>query len=303
MSGRRPKQGGSNRSRQGRGPSKGSKPPSGRNRERGATPQRSDARQGAAQPRGGGRKGLGGDHVEGRHAVRELLLAGTRPVREVLMSAGMDEAPILHDILGLADETRTPVREIGRSKFDSIARTESSQGVIANAAPIPDVSLDDLLSPPDGGVPFLLALDGVTDPGNVGAILRTAECAGVTGVLFPKHRAAHITPTVTKNAQGAIEHLKMSVVGGLPTAIGQIKGAGIWTVGLDGAADQNLFDLKLAGEPICLVLGAEGKGLSRLVSERVDVVAALPLHGVLGSLNVGAAGAVAMYEVSRHRTR
>lgn len=298
MSGRRSGQAGPNRNRGGKGPSQGrGRPGTGRQRERGATPTRPDSPE---QPKGE-RKGLGGDHVEGRHAVRELLLAGTRPVREILMSGGMDAAPILEDILGLADEMRVPIREIGRSKFDTIARTESSQGVMANAAPVPSIGLNELIRPLNGKPPFLLALDGVTDPGNVGAILRTAECAGVTGVIFPKHRAAHLTPTVTKNAQGAIEHLRMTVVGGLPAALAKVIEAGIWTVGLDGSADQSLFDLNLAGEPTCLVLGSEGKGLSRLVRERADVVAALPLQGVLGSLNVGAAGAVAMYEVSRHR--
>jgi 23S rRNA (guanosine2251-2'-O)-methyltransferase len=233
--------------------------------------------------------------------VRELLLAGRRPVREILLATGLDAAAILDDIVDLADETRTPIREIARSKFDVEARTEGSQGIIARAAPIEEVELDEVLSPPPGMVPFLLALDGVTDPGNVGALLRTAECAGVTGVVFPRHRAAHITPTVTKTAQGAIEHLPMTIVGGLPAALSQMVSAGIWTVGLDGAADQNLFDLDLGGEPVCLVVGAEGKGLSRLVRERVDVAAALPLKGVVGSLNVSAAGAIAMYEVSRHR--
>ncbi len=297
MSGRRSGPKGQNRNRGGSGRGR---PGTGRQRERGSTPTRPD---GGEKSKGSSNreKGLGGDHVEGRHAVRELLLAGTRPVREVLMSAGMDTAPILEDIVGLADETRTPLREIGRSKFDTMTRTESSQGVMANAAPVPSVGLNELIRPYDGRPPFLLALDGVTDPGNVGAILRTAECAGVTGVIFPKHRAAHLTPTVTKSAQGAIEHLRMTVVGGLPAALAKIIEAGIWTVGLDGGADQSLFDLNLAGEPTCLVLGSEGKGLSRLVRDRVDVVAALPLQGVLGSLNVGAAGAVAMYEVSRHR--
>lgn len=283
-----------------RGPKRGGKRRTPQ-RERGGTPMRGGNSHGAERPRGGRRKGLGGDHIEGRHAVRELLLAGTRPVREVLLQTGLDPSPILEDIIDLCDETRTTIREVGRQKFDSETKTESSQGVLAKAAPLPATSIEDLLSPPDGRVPFLLALDGVTDPGNVGALLRTAECAGVTGVLFPRHRAAHITPTVAKTAQGAIEHLPMGIVAGLPAALQQFAAAGIWTVGLDGTADQNLFHLNLAGEPTCLVMGSEGKGLSRLVRERVDVVAALPLVGMLGSLNVSAAGAVAMYEVSRHR--
>lgn len=297
MNARRSGGGGPSRGNNNRKGGRGRRP----NSERGSTPNRPGGDRRPGSSKGAGRKGLGGDHVEGRHAVRELLLAGRRPVREILLAAGLDPAPILDDIVDLADETRTPIREIGRGKFDLETRTEGSQGIIARAAPIEEVELDDLLSAPDGIVPFLLALDGVTDPGNVGALLRTAECAGVTGVVFPRHRAAHITPTVTKTAQGAVEHLPMTIVGGLPAALTQMVSAGIWTVGLDGAAEQDLFDLNLKGEPVCLVVGAEGKGLSRLVRERVDAAAALPLKGVVGSLNVSAAGAVAMYEVSRHR--
>ena len=242
--------------------------------------------------------------MEGRQAVRELLLAGRRRPLEVLFQSGLDDAPILDDIIDLADEAKVPLRELSRGKFESVARTESSQGVIAHAQPVPEHDRDDLARGPDGSSappPFLLLVDGVTDPGNLGALLRSAECAGVTGVVLPRHRAVHLSPTVTKAAAGAIEHLPMALVAGLPAAVGRLRDLGVWVVGLDGAADESLFDLGLAAEPVALVLGSEGKGLSRLVAQRCDSVVSIPLHGALGSLNVGAAGTLACYEVARRR--
>jgi 23S rRNA (guanosine2251-2'-O)-methyltransferase len=247
-----------------------------------------------------GPKGLGGDRVEGRQAVRELLLSGRRRVREVVLSAGMDHADILDDIIDLADEMKVPIREMSRTKFDASARTTSAQGVYADAAPLPEASLAELIRPDDATVPFLLALDGVTDPGNLGALVRTAECAGVTGLVLPRHRAVHVTPTVTKSAAGAIEFVPMALVGGLPTALADMTAAGVWVVGLDEGGDARLDALDLA-QPTCLVLGAEGEGLSRLVRQRCDAVASIPLLGRLNSLNVAAAGAVACFEVARQR--
>jgi 23S rRNA (guanosine2251-2'-O)-methyltransferase len=222
-------------------------------------------------------------------------------VHEVVLAAGMDPAPVVDDIVELARELKVPVRELGRGRFEAEARTESPQGVIARAAPLPEHDLDELARPADDA-PFLVALDGVTDPGNLGAVLRTAECAGATGVVLPRHRAAHVTPTVTKAAAGAVEHLPMALVGGLPTAVARLRELEVWVVGLDEAGDARLDDLDLT-EAVCLVLGAEGTGLSRLVRQRCDAVAAIPMRGRLNSLNVAAAGAVACFEVARQRTR
>lgn len=234
--------------------------------------------------------------------MRELLLAGARRTREVILAGDLDPAPILDEIIDLADEAKVPVRELARSKFEAMTRTEASQGVLALAQPLAPADLDDLLEPgADGSPPFLLLLDRVTDPGNLGAILRTAECAGVSGVVLPRHRAAHITPTVAKAAAGAIEHLPLTAVAGLPAAMTRLREAGVWIVGLDAGGDRSIHDLPVAAEPVALVLGAEGPGLSRLVRERCDTVASIPLAGVLDSLNVSAAAAVACYEVARHR--
>ncbi len=274
-----------------------------RNADRPGSARRSGPAARAAPPRRSpGPKGLGGDQVEGRQAVRELLLAGTRRVREVWVASDQDGAVVLDDIAELAMSVGVPVRDVSRQKLLSQARTEAPQGVLARAAELPEVELSDLVLARKGApVPFLLLVDGVTDPGNLGALLRSAECAGVTGVVLPRHRAVHITPTVTKAAAGAVEYLPMALVGGLPTAIRQLRDQGVWVIGLDGAGPNRLFDLAVSDRPVALVLGAEGKGLSRLVRERCDDVASIPLAGRLDSLNVAAAGALACFEVARRR--
>jgi 23S rRNA (guanosine2251-2'-O)-methyltransferase len=273
-----------------------------RSGQRGTTPIRkpsagTGSRQGATTRQ----KGLGGDQVEGRQAVRELLLAGTRRAREVIFAADMDPAPILDEIIDLADEAKTPLREISRNKFEAMARTDAPQGVLAFAAPLPEYELEELATGSAGHVPFLLVIDGVTDPQNLGSILRVAECAGVTGVVLPRHRAARITASVTKTAAGAVEHLPMAQVAGIPSALQRLSELKVWTVGLDMVADQTVFDLRVATDPVALVLGAEGTGISRLTRERCDVVARIPLAGSISSLNVATAAAVACYEVVRRR--
>jgi 23S rRNA (guanosine2251-2'-O)-methyltransferase len=240
--------------------------------------------------------------VEGRQAVRELLLAGRRKVHEVLLATDLDPAPVLEDIRSLARELRVPVREISRSRLESLARSEAPQGVVAKAAGLPVVDLDALARPADGRpVPFLLVLDGITDPGNLGALLRTAEGAGATGAVLPRHRAVHVTPAATKAAAGAVEHLGLALVGGVPAALDRLRELGTWTLGLDAGADRELWQVDLGGEPLALVLGAEGVGLGRLTRKRCDQLARIPLHGRLGSLNVAAAGAVACFDIARRR--
>ncbi len=281
-----------------------------RSRAGGRSPSRGSGgdaqrRSGGSGTKGGGTrktpKGLDGTQVEGRQAVRELLLGGRRRVREVYLGNEVERIDIVSDIVGLAQELKVPVREVSRSKLDHLSRTDAPQGVLAVAEQLPAEELRVLCNPADGGAAFLLALDGVTDPGNLGALLRIAECAGVTGVVLPRHRAAHVTPTVTKTAAGAVEYLPMSLVGGLPTAIEEMKEAGVWVVGLDAGGETSVHDLELGAESVCLVLGAEGKGLSRLVRQRCDLLASIPLRGRLASLNVASAGAIACYEVARRR--
>ncbi|WP_421118408.1 23S rRNA (guanosine(2251)-2'-O)-methyltransferase RlmB [Aquihabitans daechungensis] len=251
-------------------------------------------------PRSSAKTGLGGEQVEGRQAVRELLLANRRDAREIWLAQDLDPAPVLEDIRELAAEARVVVKEVGRGKLDAAARTDAPQGVIAFAKPLPEADLDDLIARRSGKPPpFLLCSDGITDPGNLGALLRSAECAGVTGVVLPQHRAVHITPTVAKAAAGAVEHLPMTTVGGMPTAIKTMKDAGIWVVGLDERADKTLWDLTMDDAPVALVLGAEGPGLSRLVRERCDELVSIPMRGRVASLNVGTAGTLACFEIAR----
>lgn len=268
-------------------------------------PRRTDQRV----TRGGKRpprreSGLGGDRIEGRQAVRELLLAGRRRVHQILLANDVDANDVIDDIVDLARDRGVPLRRVSRSVIEREARSESPQGVVANAEAIPEADIAHLLRPRDGSRPFLVAVDGVTDPGNLGAILRSCDGAGVTGVLLPKHRAVHVTPTVAKASAGAVEHVPMCIVSGLPTALRQAKDAGLWVVGLHDRATHSLFEMgDLASEPICLVLGAEGSGLSRLVRERCDETYSIPMRGAITSLNVGAAAALATYEVLRRRER
>jgi 23S rRNA (guanosine2251-2'-O)-methyltransferase len=234
--------------------------------------------------------------------VRELLIAGKRRVREIWVSADPEENEVIGDIVEIARTMRVQVTEVAHKRLDAQARSEAPQGVLAFAAPLQETELATLLKRRPNHAPFLVAVDGVTDPGNLGALLRCCDGAGVHGVILPRHRAVHVTPTVAKSAAGAVEHVPMALVGGLPAALARVKEAGIWVVGLDDEADRSLFELgDLAVEGICLVLGAEGNGLSRLVRERCDMIVSIPMLGRLSSLNVSAAAALATYEVTRHR--
>lgn len=263
------------------------------------------ARRGPAQgprPKGKHERGLGGEQVEGRQAVRELLMAGTRRAIEVLIAADVEPSPLISDIEMLAGERRVQVRRVPRREIENMARSEAPQGIVARAAALEDVVLDDVLDKRGEKKLFLVAVDGVTDPGNLGAILRSCDGAGVDAVILPRHRAVHVTPTVAKSAAGAVEYVPMCVVPGLPSAIQSLKDAGVWVVGLDDEAEKSLFELgDLAAEHVCVVLGAEGAGLSRLVRERCDLVVSIPMEGSLSSLNVSAAAALATYEVVRTR--
>jgi len=149
---------------------------------------------------------------------------------------------------------------------------------------------------------FLVALDGVTDPQNLRVVLRAAETAGATGIVLPLHRAAHLTPAAAKAAAGAIEYLPIAAVAGIPAVIIQAARADVWTIGLDADGDVPIDDLTIADRPLMLVLGAEGRGLSRLARERCDVVARIPMYGHVASLNVGAAAAITCATIARLRT-
>jgi len=248
---------------------------------------------------------VGGEQIEGRQAVRELLAAGRRTVRELWLADGLDPSPQLDDIERWCARRHVRVQMVSHRRIDAMARTDAPQGVIAYADPIEPVDLDALCEPGAGGVsPLLLVLDGVTDPQNVGALLRSAACAGVTGVVLPRHRAVHVTPTVAKVAAGAVEHLPLAVVAGIPNALATLTDRGVTCIGLDADATTALYDVDAPLDgPVALVLGSEGQGLGQLTRRRCDLVVGIPQHGAVASLNVATAGAIACFEVARRRIR
>ncbi len=243
----------------------------------------------------GGGSDLGGEQVEGRRAVLELLRAGKRRPRAIYLSRTVTADDIVKEIV---DRAGGLVRSVAPERIEQMARTDVHQGVIAMAPPLRPVDLDEMLTVDRA---FLVAVDGVTDPRNLGAIMRSAETAGATGLVMPRHRSANVTPVVAKAAAGAIEYLPIALVGGIPAAIDRASRAGCWSVGLDEGGDRSLFDLDLADQPIVLVLGSEGKGLARLTRDRCDVLVKIPMQGHIDSLNVSAAATLACHEVARRR--
>lgn len=240
--------------------------------------------------------------MAGRHAVRELLSARRRQVKEVLLADHIGASEVVEEIVELAARASVPVRQIERTALGRLAGVEVHQGVVALAEPIRPVALDSLALADDRSGPALVvALDGVTDPHNVGAVLRSAESAGATGAVLARHGGPSITATVAKAAAGAIEHLDMASVARIPAALERLRSLGLWIVGLDSEGDTGLFGLELFTEPVVLVLGAEGAGMSRLARARCDMVVSIPRKGQTASLNVSAAAALACYEVLRIR--
>jgi 23S rRNA (guanosine2251-2'-O)-methyltransferase len=229
--------------------------------------------------------------------VRELLRAGVRPVRQLFVAEGGHSAS-LADIVDLAAEAGTPLRWVSRDRIQSMAVTDAPQGVVAVAGPVREWALDELLAAPE---PFIVVLDGVTDPHNLGAVMRNAVSAGATGLVVGRHRAASLSPAAVKAAAGAVEYLPVAPVGGVPAALQACRDAGVWTVGLDATGPTSLWALPVATDPVALVLGSEGRGLSQLVRKRCEILASIPLSGPLDSLNVSAAAALACFEIARRR--
>jgi len=232
--------------------------------------------------------------------VLELLTAGRRRARRVVISEAQESSELLDAIESAARDRRVPVAYVSRARLDREARTEGNQGVYALCDPVPTSSLAELCAG-DGTTPFLVVCDGVTDPRNLGALLRSAECAGVTGIVLPRHRSARLTPAVTKTASGAIERLDFAAVAGIPTALRDLFDVGVLSVGLAAESRRTIYDLDLRDVPVAIVIGGEERGLSRLTRTRCDEVVAIPQHGEISSLNAGVAGAVACFEVARQR--
>lgn len=255
---------------------------------------------GGARP---GSTGLGGTQVEGHHAVAELLHARRRRARRLWVSTAHAPDGVVALLAAQARSDGVPVHEKSPEALAAAALTNAPQGVIAWADPVEAVSLDALVGARDATAPFLVCLDGVTDPGNLGAVMRSALCAGATGMVVGRHRSAPLTPAAVKAAAGAVEHLPIAVVPGVPSALARLAAAGVWTAGLDVAGREDIWSVPVLDGAVALVLGAEGRGLSVLAKQRCDVLVRIPQAGVLGSLNVAAAAAVACFEVARRRAR
>lgn len=237
--------------------------------------------------------------VIGRNAVKELLLGG-RDVDKLYITSGEREGSI-NQLLGIAAERGIPITECDRSKLDAIAKGGRHQGIIAMAAERNYSSIDDIIAYAEerGEAPFVVVCDGVEDPHNLGAIIRSAECVGAHGIVIPKRRAVGLTATVAKSSAGALEHMRVAKVTNLPSAIDTLKERGLWVYAAD-MDGSTYYKTDMKG-PMALVLGSEGFGISRLVKEKCDFTVSIPLYGQVNSMNVSCAAAILLAEVARQR--
>lgn len=240
------------------------------------------------------------DQVEGRNAVLELLESG-RDINKILVANGEKHGSI-HKILAIAKERKIIVTEIEKNKLNQIAQTPNNQGVIAIVPPYDYCEVEDILDEAKrkNEMPFILILDGIEDPHNLGSIIRTAETAGVHGIIIPKRRAASVNSTVSKVSAGAVEYMKIARVNNINETIRYLKEKDIWICGTD--MDTNTIytnqDYKM---PIAIVIGSEGFGMSRLVKENCDFLVKIPMKGKITSLNASVSAGIIMYEVVKNR--
>ena len=237
--------------------------------------------------------------IEGRNAVIEAFRAG-RTIDKLFVLDGCKDGPIL-TVKREAARHGSMIRYVSKERLDQLSETGKHQGVIAYAAAYSYAEVDDILrrAKEKGEAPFLFLLDGIEDPHNLGAIIRTANLAGVHGVIIPKNRAAGLTATVAKASAGAINYTPVAKVTNLGQTIEELKKEGLWFVcaDMDGT---RMYDLDLKG-PVGLVIGSEGSGVGRLVKEKCDFTASIPMKGEIGSLNASVAAGVLAYEVVRQR--
>jgi 23S rRNA (guanosine2251-2'-O)-methyltransferase len=244
------------------------------------------------------------NQIYGLAPVLEALRARRRPIHKIMIAAGANQAR-LSELIEAARKAGVAVEKRDRHSLDELTRNANHQGVIAliaapnkaNAYLAAESILDSL-----GEIPLLVLLDGIEDPHNLGAILRTCDGAGVDGVFIPEHRAAGLNETVAKTSAGAVEHVRVARVTNLVPLIEDLKERGLWIVGVEGGTNDfyTNFDFDI---PLALVLGSEGKGLRRLVREKCDAVVSIPMRGRLNSLNVSVAAGVVLFEVLRQRNK
>ncbi|HEX8148144.1 MAG TPA: 23S rRNA (guanosine(2251)-2'-O)-methyltransferase RlmB [Pyrinomonadaceae bacterium] len=246
-----------------------------------------------------------GAHVFGVQPVLEALRAGARPIERLTLAEGAHESR-LREILEIARYADIPVRRVPRTELQRIAAGANHQGVIATIAAAHYTHSDELLDALAARVgtpdpPLAIVLDGVEDPRNLGAVIRTAECAGAHGVFVPERRASGLTETVAKAAAGALEYVPVARAANVVRLLEELKERGVWTIGTAAGAGTAYTDWDWT-QPCALLLGGEGEGLRRLVRERCDVLVSIPLRGRIESLNVSVAAGVVLYEAVRQRT-
>ena len=240
--------------------------------------------------------------IEGRNAVTEALKSG-RTIDKVYLAAG-DVDKALTRLAAQAKEAGAVVVQVDRRKLDELSPTGAHQGIIASVAAHDYVSPEELLAlaASRGEPPLLVICDELSDPHNLGAILRTAECAGAHGLIIPKRRSVGLTAVVAKSSAGAVEYLPVARVPNIAATFDWLKKQGGWVYGTAADGDATLYQTDLRG-PCAIVIGSEGAGMSRLVSERCDLRVSIPLRGRISSLNASAAAAVLLYEAVRQRTQ
>ncbi|WP_424769137.1 23S rRNA (guanosine(2251)-2'-O)-methyltransferase RlmB [Paenibacillus sp. sgz302251] len=238
--------------------------------------------------------------IAGKHPVLEALRSG-RELNKIWIADGAQKS-LTQPIVAEAKKMGIVVQFVDKRKLDSLAPGVTHQGVVAQAAAFAYVEVEELLERAGklGETPFILLLDEIEDPHNLGSILRTAECTGVHGVIIPKRRAAGLTATVLKTSAGAAEHVPVARVTNLAQTIDKLKEAGVWVAGTDVSAAQDVYKMKF-DMPLAIVIGNESKGMGRLIKEKCDFLVKLPMLGQLNSLNASVAAGVLMYEVVRQR--
>ena len=238
--------------------------------------------------------------IEGRNAVIEALRSGAA-IDKIYLQKGETDKTLGH-IASRARAAGTVVVEADRRKLDAMSRTHAHQGVIALASVREYVSVESILNSAreKGEAPLLVVCDEISDPHNLGAIIRTAYCAGAHGVIIPKRRSAGLTSVVAKTSAGAVSYLPVARVPNLPALLKELKGQGVWVFGAAAGGTTDLYHADLKG-PSAIVIGSEGDGMSRLVEENCDFLVSIPMKGGLNSLNASAAAAVLLYEAVRQR--
>ncbi|HWC19099.1 MAG TPA: 23S rRNA (guanosine(2251)-2'-O)-methyltransferase RlmB [Terriglobales bacterium] len=239
------------------------------------------------------------DVLYGIHAVEEALRARSRSLDHLEVAKDRHDQR-LQSIIDLAREVGVSLRFVPRDQLDRLARSKSHQGIVAIVAGKEYSHVDELLQTRNGACAFILVLDGVEDPHNLGALIRTAEGAGVTGIIIPERRSAPVNATVAKTSAGASEHVKIARVVNLARTLDELKRKNVWIVGLDERGQRNYYEIDYDMD-CAIVLGAEGHGLHDLVRKKCDYLVSIPMAGRVASLNVSVAGGVVMYEVARQR--